>query len=161
MRLGAPRSSNRRGFANGLFWHQTLNWVKPQGVLTRSDFLWRSEPAAYGWRESHRPPRERRPPPSTTNVWELPNLRINLEHPTIKPVQLYTDPYTWHLRAGEWAFEPFSGSGTAIAAAEVTGRRCAAIEKEPSYVDVACARWQKLTGNLPVLEATGETVDFA
>ena len=147
--------------ANGLLWHQTLLWVKNRPVLTRSDFMWQSEPCAYGWREGDRPPTRRRPPSNATNVWHLANASANVEHPTIKPVQLYTDPYTWHLRTGEWAYEPFSGSGTAIAAAEVTGRRCAAMELEPAYVDVACARWQQLTGRLPMLERTGEPIDFA
>ena len=174
--------------ANGLIWHQTVYWVKARPVLTFADFMWTTEVAAYGWRRGHRPPVYRRPPPSRPNVWELESGR-GFEHPTIKPVQLYTDPYTWHLRAGEWAYEPFSGSGTAIAAAEtlepsdddpdieaeqpdtdgtgvallageVTGRRVAAMEREPAYVDVACARWQNLTGRLPVLEATGEPTAF-
>jgi DNA modification methylase len=52
----------------------------------------------------------------------------------------------WHLKKGELAFEPFSGSGTAIIAAEMTGRRCYAIEQEPSYVDIAVARWEQFTG---------------
>jgi DNA modification methylase len=45
-------------------------------------------------------------------------------------------------------------------AAEVTGRRCFAIEIAPAYVDVACLRYQRTTGTLPVLDATGEAVDF-
>lgn len=108
--------------ANGLLWHQTITWVKSRPVLTRSDFMWQQEPCAYGWRSGHRPRYERRPPPNTPNVWTADNQAANAEHPTIKPLKLYTDPFTWHLRAGEWAYEPFSGSGTAIAAAElVTG----------------------------------------
>lgn len=175
--------------ANGLLWHQTVYWVKTRPTLTRSDFMWALEPCAYGWREGHRPRLERRPPNTMANVWELASGGVNAEHPTIKPVRLYTDPYTWHLRAGEWAYEPFSGSGTAIAAAEitvdydgdepvdddephtaaagaaitaaeVTHRRCAAMEQAPTFVDVACARWQQLTGRLPVLEASGEPHSF-
>lgn len=149
---------------HGVLWHQFLYWVKPRGVLTHADFMWATEPCAYGWREGHRPAKQRRPPVSTMNVWTMSTRDVdrdtNVEHPTIKPVQLFTDPYTWHLRADEWAYEPFSGSGTAIAAAEVTGRRCAAMELEPTYVDVACARWQQITGRLPVLERTGESVSF-
>jgi len=146
--------------ANGLLWHQSLFWLKSRPVLTRSDFMWQIEPCAYGWREGSRPSSRRRPPPNTPNVWQLSNATANVEHPTIKPVQLFTDPYTWHLRQGEWGYEPFSGSGTAIAAAQVTGRRCAAMELEPAFVDVACARWQGLTGELPLLERSGERVDF-
>lgn len=171
--------------AAGLIWHQTVYWVKAQPVLTFADFMFATECAAYGWRRGHRPANHRRPPSNAPNAWTLESGKGIAEHPTIKPVQLYTDPYTWHLRAGEWAYEPFSGSGTAIAAAEtvdpddgpaeqpptdatglalaageVTGRRVAAMEKQPAFVDVACLRWQRLTGRLPVLERTGEEADF-
>lgn len=173
--------------AAGLIWHQTVYWVKVQPVLTFADFMFATECAAYGWRRGHRPPNQRRPPSNAPNAWTLESGKGIAEHPTIKPVQLYTDPYTWHLRHGEWAYEPFSGSGTAIAAAEtvdddhadveavqpatdgtgvaiaageVTGRRVAAMEKQPAFVDVACLRWQRLTGRLPVLERSGEAHDF-
>ena len=58
---------------------------------------------------------------------------------------------------GRGIYEPFSGSGTTIIAAEQLGRRCFAIEIEPLYVDVAVRRWQKLTGKDAVLESTGKT----
>ena len=52
-------------------------------------------------------------------------------------------------------YEPFSGSGTTIIAAEQTGRRCYAMELSPNYVDVAVRRWQNFTGKHATLEATG------
>jgi DNA modification methylase len=39
-----------------------------------------------------------------------------------------------------------SGSGTTLAAAEVTGRVCYGLELDPKYADVVVGRWQKLTG---------------
>lgn len=42
--------------------------------------------------------------------------------------------------------EPFSGSGSQLIAAEMTQRRCRAIELQPVFVDVAIRRWQRLTG---------------
>lgn len=36
--------------------------------------------------------------------------------------------------------------GSTIIAAEQTGRRCCAIELEPTYVQVAIERWQQFTG---------------
>jgi DNA modification methylase len=56
--------------------------------------------------------------------------------------------------------DPFCGSGTTILAAEQTGRVGYGIELEPKYADVICMRFQKLTGTVPVLEATGEPVSF-
>lgn len=65
----------------------------------------------------------------------------------------------WRLgntEAGDAVYEPFSGSGTTIIAAEMTGRACHAIELSPQYVDVAVRRWQQFTGQKAMLEATGE-----
>ncbi|TCH98366.1 site-specific DNA-methyltransferase, partial [Roseococcus sp. SYP-B2431] len=52
-------------------------------------------------------------------------------------------------------YEPFSGSGTTIIAAEMSGRSCHAVELSPAYVDVAVLRWEAFTGCLAVLEADG------
>ena len=68
------------------------------------------------------------------------------DHPTQKPVELFKRPMLWHLKQGEVCWEPFCGSGTALIAAEVTGRRCFAMEREPAYVDQAVARWERFTG---------------
>jgi DNA modification methylase len=51
-----------------------------------------------------------------------------------------------HSRDGGRVFEPFSGTGTTIIAAEMTGRSCHAIELNPAYVDVTIQRWQNFTG---------------
>jgi len=60
---------------------------------------------------------------------------------------------------GELIYEPFSGSGTTIIAAEQTGRRCYAMELSPQYVDVAVRRWQQYTGKQAVHADTGKTFD--
>ena len=54
-------------------------------------------------------------------------------------------------------YEPFSGSGTTIIAAEMTGRSCFAIEIDPAYVDVAVLRWQAFTGATVTLEGAGSS----
>jgi DNA modification methylase len=54
-------------------------------------------------------------------------------------------------------FEPFSGSGSQLIAAERTGRRCRAIEISAPYVDVAIKRWQKATGQEGTLNGDGRT----
>ena len=60
---------------------------------------------------------------------------------------------------GQAVYEPFSGSGTTIIAAEMTGRSCHAIELNPAYVDVAIKRWQDFTGGKAVLDGTGKSFD--
>ena len=47
-------------------------------------------------------------------------------------------------------YEPFSGSGTTLIAAEQLGQPCYAMELEPRYVDVAVRRWENLTGERAV-----------
>ena len=45
-------------------------------------------------------------------------------------------------------------------AAEETNRIGYLMELDPKYVDVICARYQKHTGVLPVLESSGKVHDF-
>ena len=58
---------------------------------------------------------------------------------------------------GQAVYEPFSGSGTTIIAAEQTGRCCYALELSPAYVDVAVERWQRFTGEEARLEGSRQS----
>jgi DNA modification methylase len=58
---------------------------------------------------------------------------------------------------GQAVYEPFSGSGTTLIAAEMTGRACHAMELSPAYVDVAVLRWEAFTGQEAVLAARGQS----
>lgn len=79
-------------------------------------------------------------------------------HGTQKPVECMKRPIENNSRPGDAVYEPFSGSGTTtIIAAEMTGRRCYAMELSPAYVDVAVRRWEEFTGRVGTLEATGQT----
>ncbi len=62
-----------------------------------------------------------------------------------------------HTKRGDVCFEPFSGSGSQLIAAERLGRKCRAIEITPAFVDVAIKRWQETTGKQATLD--GETFD--
>jgi DNA modification methylase len=81
------------------------------------------------------------------------------DHPTQKPIELMRRPILNHLRRGELVYEPFLGSGTTLAAAELTERVCYGIELDPKYVDVVIQRWQQLTGKQARLEADGHTFE--
>jgi DNA modification methylase len=59
--------------------------------------------------------------------------------------------------AGDVVFDPFMGSGTTMAAAELLGRDGYGTEISPAYCDVIARRLMNLTGNEAVLESTGET----
>ena len=60
-------------------------------------------------------------------------------------------------RAGEAVYEPFSGSGTTIIAAETCGRQALAVELNPAYVDVAVMRWQNFSGETATLDGDGRS----
>jgi DNA modification methylase len=68
-------------------------------------------------------------------------------------------PILNHTRRGELVYEPFLGSGTTLAAAEVTERVCYGLELDPKYVDVICQRWSNITSKQPTLEHDGRTFD--
>jgi DNA modification methylase len=78
-------------------------------------------------------------------------------HPTTKPVALIADLIRDCSRRNGLVLDPFAGSGTAVIAAERTGRRARLIELDPLYVDVAIRRWQGITNREAVHVATGRT----
>jgi len=138
----------------GLLAHQVLIWHKTRSVLTHSHFMWDYEPVMYGWVERRQP--QRKPPADAKAVWEIASSiedRPGSIHPTMKPVETIKRCIDYHTRPGELIYEPFSGSGTALIAAEMSGRRCAAMELSPSFVDVAVARWERFAGAAAVRQA--------
>lgn len=73
-------------------------------------------------------------------------------HPTQKPVGLCIQIMRDHV--GRVIFDPFSGSGSTLIAAEQTGRVARLMEIEPHYCDVILSRWEKFTGKKAVLLET-------
>ena len=80
-------------------------------------------------------------------------------HPTVKPVAMVADAIKDCSKRGSLVLDPFCGSGTALIAAEKTGRRARAIELDPKYVDVAIRRWEQYTSKIAVLAPFDETFD--
>ena len=141
--------------ANGLLAHQILIWAKSRPVLGRCHYMWDYEPAVYGWVEGRQPEVESRPPNNARCVWQVDQREGTEEgaghdHPTMKPVALIVRTIDYHTRPGALLYEPFAGSGTALIAAEMTGRTCYAIELAPAFCDVVVARWERFTGKQAV-----------
>ncbi len=139
----------------GLLPHQVLIWRKSRAVLTYSHFLWDYEPAMYGWPEGHLPPVK--PPADSRAVWEIASTQEDGAsdlHPTMKPTATVRRCLEYSTRPGALAYEPFSGSGTALIAAEMTGRVCYAMELAPAFCDVAVQRWERFTGKTAVREGS-------
>ena len=143
----------------GAFVHCQIIWVKNRPILTRTWYLWQHEPCLMGWIKSKKPKAIEGAERESTvwNVDTIPNGDERPEHPTPKPLELFAVPMKQHTLAGEVCYEPFSGSGTQIIAAEQLGRRCFAMEIQPLYVDVAIRRWEKLTGKQAKLESSGKS----
>ena len=139
--------------AAGILVHRQIIWCKPSLVFGRGDYHWQHELCFYGWRQGHRPPFYG--PRNQTTLWAVGRETIK-EHPTAKPVDLWKPPIENHTKAGEIMYEPFSGSGSQIIAAEQTARRCYAMELSPQYVDLAVRRWQEYTGQRAVHAVTGK-----
>jgi len=132
----------------GILDHQQIVWVKPTPVFGRAYWHFRHEPCMMGWVQGSQP--EHDSDHSHNSVWEVDwegKARIvGNEHPTQKPVEIFARPMRKHTRPGDVCFEPFSGSGSQLIAAEQLGRRCFAMELEPTFVEVAVRRWEAFTG---------------
>jgi DNA modification methylase len=132
-------------------------WAKERLVLSRGDYHWQHEPCWYAVREKatgHWSGDRKQ-----TTLWQVPSRDQDAAtvHGTQKPVECMRRPMLNNSSPGQAVYEPFSGSGSCIIAAETCGRHCYAVELDPAYVDVAVERWQVFTGKDAVLEATGET----
>lgn len=92
-----------------------------------------------------------------STVWFIEHLKSDTGHGTQKPVECMRRPIENNSAPGDAVYEPFSGSGTTLIAAQMTGRRCFAMELNPPYVDMAVVRWQNFTGRSATLEGDGRT----
>jgi hypothetical protein len=81
------------------------------------------------------------------------------DHLTQKPIELMRRPILNHTKRGEGVYDPFLGSGTALAAAELAGHVCYGIELDPKYVDVIVMLWQSLTNQKAALDGDGRSFD--
>jgi DNA modification methylase len=95
-------------------------------------------------------------------VWEFQKVSgaERYGHATPKPVEMIARVFKSSAPKESVTLEPFGGSGSTLIAAQETNRTAYLMELDPKYVDVICARFQKLTGVLPVLESSGKVHDF-
>ncbi len=151
-------------------------WVKQRHVFGRGDYHFQHEPAFYAVQDGadeqwHFVPehevasytvRDGKPGHyeggrKQSTVWHIEHMKSETGHGTQKPVEAMKRPIENNSQPGQSIYEPFSGSGTTIIAAEITGRKCFAIELNPLYVDVGVMRWQAFTGLEATLEGDGRT----
>lgn len=148
----------------GFLHFQQIIWNKGRTVLTRTQYWFQHEPCWYV-RKKNAPWYGKAGENST--VWNSPSPKFIMggseedkyDHPTQKPVELMRRPISNHLRRGELVYDPFLGSGTTLAAAELTERVCYGLELDPRYADVVVERWQQLTGKKATFESNGLAFD--
>lgn len=156
----------------GLNIAQCLIWVKQAFTLGRQDHQWQHEPILYGWKVgaghhwqggySHATVIDECPDLKKLSKGELITMLNHLRnaadstvireprnvcsdlHPTVKPTRLVARQIWNSSRRGETVLELFGGSGTTMAAAEQTGRRCVSTELDPKFVAVDLERMSLL-----------------
>jgi len=144
--------------ACGFIARNHIIWAKSQLVIGRGHYHVQHEPCWYAVRKGatghwHGDRKQ-------STLWSIPKpQKSETGHSTQKPIECMKRPIENNSAPGDLVYEPFSGSGTTIIAAEMTGRKCMAIELNPAYVDVAIRRWQDFTGKLATLESDGRTFD--
>ncbi len=129
-------------------------WAKESLVMGRGAYHWQHEPCWYAVR--HGGNGHWAGDRKQTTLWPIATRGDAQEddatvHSTQKPVECMRRPMVNHTNRGALVYEPFSGSGTTIIAAESIGRVCLASELNPAYVDVAVLRWQAIARGVATL----------
>lgn len=131
-------------------------WAKSGHVISRGHYHVQHEPCLYAVRKGRTGHwgGDR----SQTTLWKIDKpMKSETGHSTQKPVECMRRPIENNSSTGQAIYEPFSGSGTTIVAAEQTGRICLCLEISPAYVDVGVKRWQDFTGGKATLDGDGRT----
>jgi DNA modification methylase len=121
-----------------------LVWVKNNGAgALFAQYKHFYEPCFYAFKRGKAP--RWHGPTNERTVWEHDKPAVNDLHPTMKPVALIERAIINSTRRRQLVADSFLGSGTAIIAAQRTGRVCYGMELDARYCDVILARWEALT----------------
>lgn len=138
---------NFRGACFDVGWkvRECLIWVKNSMVLGRQDYQWKHEPCLYGWKEGagHQWYSDRK----QTTVLNFDRPTRSKEHPTMKPIPLFSYQIENSSKKKDIVLDSFGGSGTTIMACEQMGRFGRSMELDPRYVDVIVKRYIKMVGS--------------
>ncbi len=140
---------------NGFQHSGVIIWVKNVASMGWNDYRYKHEWIAkakkvepktaegiiYGWKSgTHKFNGE-----GEFDVWEMPRKAVTKYlHPTEKPDWLPMRAMRNSTDRGEIVLDPFSGSGSVMAAADKCGRRAFMIELDPRFCDVIRDRWDRL-----------------
>ena len=124
---------------------QQIIWNKNVHALSGSDYHWKHEPCWYAVKEDSHWNGDR----TQMTVWDVKNVMFEkdkTDHPTQKPVQLFEIPYNNNSSAGDLVYDPFTGSGSSLIAAEKTNRIFYGMELDPKFCDTIISRWENFSG---------------
>ena len=120
-------------------------WVKNNGAgALFAQYKHWYEPCFYAFKRGHAP--RWHGPTNERTVWEHDKPLANDLHPTMKPLALIERTIQNATELGQLVVDAFLGSGTAIMAAERTGRRCYGFDLDARYCDIILARWEEFSG---------------
>ena len=128
---------------------QVMVWNKSQFVLGHSDYHYKHEPILYGWKPgaAHLFTGSR----NQSTVFDVEKPAVNEDHPTMKPIALWSIFIENSSKPNWTVFDPFLGSGTTMVACQQMNRKCYGIEIDPSYCQVIINRMIALDETLEVL----------
>jgi DNA modification methylase len=122
-----------------------LVWVKNNGAgALFAQYKHWYEPLFYAHKRGQAP--RWHGPTNESTVWQHDKPAKNELHPTMKPVPLIERAITNATTPGQLVADPFLGSGTAIIAAQRTGRICYGMDLDARYCDVILTRWEQFSG---------------
>jgi len=122
-----------------------LVWVKNNGAgALFAQYKHWYEPCFYAHKRGKTP--RWHGPTNERTVWLHDKPQSNDLHPTMKPVALIERAILNSTCRRHLIVDCFLGSGTAIVAAQRTGRVCYGMERDARYCDVIVRRWEALTG---------------
>jgi ParB-like chromosome segregation protein Spo0J len=136
--LDAIRSAGH-AFNRMLWLYKEAQMANPwRGWIMKSEAILVSSVGDGSWSDSK---------PYDHDCYKVPFVDKELSddqwHGSVKPLDIVA---RLCRRTNGTIYEPFSGSGTTLIAAEQTGRKCYAMEISPAYCDVAVKRWEQATG---------------
>lgn len=139
----------------GIMVKQCLIWVKNSMVMGRQDYQWKHEPCLYGWKEgaAHGWFSDRK----QTTILEFDRPSRNAEHPTMKPIPLFSYQIGNSSKQGDIVADAFGGSGTTMVACHQMNRRAYLCEFDPKYCQVIVDRMRKLDPTIQI-KKNGEPI---